>query len=248
MEQGTLALVLLLLILPILFYLASRVRAGRYGGLREIPALQALPSSVGRSAETGQPLHVSVGVEGVGGLDTAQTWAGLTLLTQLADEAASCDTPLIVTVADPTALPIAQDILRRAYARQGNPEGYDPTQVRFVAPLPMAYAAGVGGLLEREPLTGNVMVGAFGDEYLLIGEAGARRGVHQVVGTANPSTLPLMVASADETLIGEEIFATGAYTRRLPAQIGSLLAEDWARWVIVGAILIAAVWKLLTSG
>jgi hypothetical protein len=238
-------IVLLLLILPILFFFVSRVRAGKAGDLRPLPGLKQLPDSVGRSAETGQPLHVSVGIAGVGGAATAETWAGLTLLTQLADEAAACDTPLIVTVADPTVLPLAQDILRRAYIRHGNPDGYDPTQVRFIAPEPVAYAAGVMGLLERERLTGSIMVGAFGSEYLLMGETGARRGVHQVVGTADPATLPLVYASADETLIGEEIFAGGAYTSGLPIQVGSLLAEDWARWLVILLIVVAAVAKIL---
>jgi len=246
LSTGTVALALLLLILPALFFLASRVRAGKAGNLRSIAGLQDLPSSVGRSAETGQPLHVSVGVGGVGGLSTAETWAGLTLLTQLADEAAACDTPLIVTVADPTVLPIAQDILRRASIRHGNPGGYDPTQVRFVAPIPMAYAAGVSGMLEREPLTGSVMVGSFGDEYLLMGQTGARCGVHQVIGATDPGTLAQVYASADETLIGEEMFAAGAYTRKSPIQIGSLLAEDWARWAVAAAIIILTIWKILT--
>ncbi|MGD9405457.1 MAG: hypothetical protein PVH95_09940, partial [Anaerolineae bacterium] len=113
-------LVLLLLILPILLYLTSRVRVGKAGELRPIPAMGVLPDLVGRSAETGRPLHVSVGVAGIGGRMTSQTWAGLTLLSQLADEAAACDTPLIVTVADAVVLPIAQDIVRRAYVRNGN--------------------------------------------------------------------------------------------------------------------------------
>jgi hypothetical protein len=239
------AVVLLLLILPILFFLTSRVRAGKVGKLRPLPALGQLPDSVSRSAETGQPLHVSVGVAGVGGPTTAETWAGLTLLAQLADEAAACGTPLVVTVADPTALPLAQDMVRRAYLRHGNPEGYDPTQVRFIAPEPVAYAAGVMGLLEREPLAGSVMVGTFGPEYLLMGETGARRGVHQVVGAADPTTLPLVYASADETLIGEEMFAGGAYATGSPIQIGSLLAEDWARWLVILGIVVAAVAKIL---
>jgi hypothetical protein len=181
----------------------------------------------------------------VGGSITAETWAGLTLLAHVADEAAACDTPLIVTVADPTVLPIAQDILRRAYARYGNPEGYDPTSVRLIAPNSMAYAAGVAGLLEREPLTANIMVGSFGDEYLLMGETGARQGVHQVVGVADPQTLPFVYASADETLVGEEMFAGGAYTTRLPIQIGSLLTEDLARWFVVLAIVLIAILKIL---
>lgn len=239
-------LVLLLLVLPVLFFLTSRARAGKTGTLRSLPGMEELPRMVGRSAETGQPLHVSVGVAGVGGAATAETWAGLTLLGQLADEAAACDTPLLVTVADPTVLPIAQDILWRAYLRNGNPEGYEPTQVQLIAPDPMAYAAGVAGLLERAPLTASVMVGSFGDEYLLMGEAGARQGIHQTVGTADPRTLPFVYASADETLTGEEIFAGGAYTGRLPIQIGSLLTEDWARWAVSAAILVTAVLKILS--
>jgi hypothetical protein len=57
--------------------------------------------------------------------------------------------------------------------------------------------------------------------------------------------LPLVYASADETLVGEEMFAGGAYTGRLPIQIGSLLAEDWARWAVTVIIILAAVFKLL---
>jgi hypothetical protein len=238
-------LVLLLLILPVLFFLIYRVRSGRAGDLRPLPGLEELPGLVGRSAETGRPLHISVGVAGIGGSATAETWAGLTVLRQLADAAAACDTPLLVTVSDATVLPMAQDILWRAHVRNGNPEGYDPTQVQLIAPEPMAYAAGVTGLLERESLSANIMIGSFGDEYLLIGETGQRRGVRQIVGTSDPRTLPLVYATADEPLIGEEMFAGGAYTSRLPVQIASLLAEDWARWALAAGILVAAAIKLL---
>lgn len=239
------ALVILLLLLPVLFYLTSRVRAGKAGELRPLPGMEELPGLVGRSAETGQPLHVSVGVAGVGAATTAETWAGLSVLEKLADEAAGCGTPLTVTVSDATVLPVAQDILWRAYARNGNPEGYDPTQVQLVSPDAMAYAAGVAGILERETLTANVMIGSFGDEYLLMGETGARRGVRQIVGAADPRTLAFVYASADETLMGEEMFAGGAYTRRLPVQIASLLVEDWARWAVAAGILVIAVLKIV---
>ncbi|MGQ9599228.1 MAG: DUF6754 domain-containing protein [Anaerolineae bacterium] len=238
-------LVFFLLIWPVLFYLTLRVKTGKAGELRSLPGITEVSQSIGHSAETGQPLHVSVGVAGVGGAATAETWAGLSLLSQIADKAAACDTSLIVTVADATALPIAQDLVRRAYTRHGNPEGYDPTQVRFIAPVPMAYAAGVMGLLERQPLMANVMVGTFGDEYLLMGETGARRQVPQIVGATDPQTLPLVYASADHTLIGEETFAVGAYTKRLPIQIGSLLTEDWARWAVIAVIVIAAIAKIV---
>jgi hypothetical protein len=244
MNQSQIGIVLLLLILPILLFLIVRVRAGKAGRLRPLPALKQLPNVVGRSAETGRPLHVSVGVAGVGGAATAETWAGLTVLSQLADEAAACDTPLVVTVADPTVVPLAQDIIRRAFIRHGNADGYDPTQVRFIAPEPVAYAAGVMGLLDREQLGGSVMIGTFGTEYLLMGETGARRGIRQVVGTSSPDTLSLVYASADETLVGEEMFAGGAYLKGMPIQVASLLAEDWARWLVILLIVIAAIAKI----
>jgi hypothetical protein len=238
-------LVLLLLLLPLLFLLTARIRAGKGGEIRPLRAIDALPDSVGLSAEAGQPLHVSVGVGGVGTGNTAETWAGLSLLAQIADDAAACDAPLIITVADPTVLPIAQDFLRRAYLRHGNPGGYDPTQVRLIAPTPMAYAAGVAGLLERGQVAGNVMAGTFGDEFLLMGETGAKRGIRQIVGAADPLTLPFVYASADETLIGEEMFGSTAQKTRLPAQIASVVAEDWARWVVIVALPIIAIVKML---
>ena len=85
----TIGLVVLLLILPILVFLTYRVRAGKGGELRPLPGLEELPNLVGRSAETGLPLHVSVGVAGIGGSTTAETWAGLTVLRQLAEAAAA---------------------------------------------------------------------------------------------------------------------------------------------------------------
>jgi hypothetical protein len=73
-----------------------------------------------------------------------------------------------------------------------------------------------------------------------------RAGYHQVVGTTDPQTLALMRVAADDILVGEEIFAGGAYAPGRPIQIASLLTEDWLRWLLVVGIFIVAVWRLLT--
>lgn len=240
-----LALILLLALLPLLFLAAFRAKAGKSGDLRPLPGVDALPGLLGRSLESGLPVHVSLGVAGLGGPATAETWAGFTTLAWFAGEAATRGVPLIVTVGDATALPVAQDVVRRAYARTGSLDEYEPTQVRLVAPHPTAYAAGVMGALGRDPLTANVMVGSFGDEYLLMGEVGARQDYRQTVGAAQPSTLPFVLATADDPWLGEEMFAGGGYLNRLPMQLGSLVAEDWVRWLVVVGIIFAAAWKLL---
>jgi hypothetical protein len=105
--------------------------------------------------------------------------------------------------------------------------------------LPVAYAASVMGTLGSARVGVNVMVGAFGDEYLLLGEAGVRRGVEQFGGAADPAVLPFVVATADEPLLGEDIYAAGAYLGGKPWHLGSLWAQDLVRWLIVLVILAA---------
>jgi hypothetical protein len=56
--------------------------------------------------------------------------------------------------------------------------------------------------------------------------------------------LPFVYATADEPLVGEEIFAGSAYLRREPIQVASMLAEDWARWAIAAVIVGLAVFRI----
>jgi hypothetical protein len=235
----------LLFFLPVMLFATSRVRAGREMNLRPLAGFDALRGLSARAAESGQTLHVSLGVSGISGEDMAATLAGLTVLDYLAEQGATFDAPPIVTVADPTLLPVAQDVLRHAYTRQGDIENYDPKKVRLISPEPIAYAAGVMDVLGHEPLAATIMVGHFGDEYLLMGEVGANKGISQIGGTINPQTLPFVFASADHVLIGEEIFAGGAYLASLPAHIGSLVAQDVMRVLGFVVIVLLVLAKLI---
>jgi hypothetical protein len=109
--------------------------------------------------------------------------------------------------------------------------------VRWLAPQPAAYAAGVMNILDKPTVTATVMTGNFGDEYLLMGETAARRSLSHVGGSSNPNTLPFIYTSAQETLLGEEMFAAGAYLSKIPSHIASLLTQDLARWLIILLIL-----------
>jgi hypothetical protein len=242
-ETQALMLVLLITFLPLMLFFTSRVRGGREVSLRRIPAFEALPDLIGRAAENGQALHIGLGSGGVGGEETASALAGLTVLGYLADQAAVFDCPPVVTVADMALLPVAQDVLRNGYLRRNRSRGYRSTAVRFLGPTSAVYAAGVMDVLAHEGVVANAMVGSMGDEYLLMGETGAQRGLSQIVGTSSVEALPFVFATADEALVGEEIFAGGAYLLRLPEHIGSLLAQDWMRLLLVGVILAGALWQ-----
>ncbi len=236
--------VLLLVLFFILFlYFVYRAQLNPALPLRPIAAYEALKQLLARAAETGQPVHISIGTAGAGQASTADTTAGLYALEFLADRAAVSSIPPVVTVSDPTALPLAQDQLRRAYQRQGYPEEYDPRQVRLIAPpvnsSAVAYAAGVMDILAHERVMANVMVGTFGDEFLLMSETGAQKGLLQMGGTSNPQVLPFVYTSISRPLLGEEIYAAAAYLSARRTHIGSLFAQDTARGIIVIIVVLS---------
>jgi hypothetical protein len=245
---------LFLLFLLAFLYFVWRARLDVPQPLRPIAAYDALKNLLAHAAEAGQPVHISIGTAGVGQASTPDTMAGLYALEFLADRAAVSSIPPIVTVSDPTALPLAQDQLRRAYQRQGYPEEYDPRQVRFIAPSvnnnAVAYSAGVMDLLAHERVMANVMIGAFddyqtagafGDEFLLMSQTGAHKDLIQVGGTSNPRVLPFVYATISHPLLGEEIYAAGAYLNSRRSHIGSLLAQDTVR----GALVIISILAIL---
>lgn len=237
---------LLLMVAMTLFYLfAAKARAGHRYHLRPIEGYDAVQKAVGQAAEMGKPLHMALGTGGIGKDTTLETLAGMYTLQHLSHQAALCDTPLLVSVGDATILPAAQEIMFQGYSQAGYPDEYDSRQVQFLAPDPVAYAAGVMGTVNQEDLAANVMVGTFGDEFLLISETGVRKNVLQVGGTSNPNTLPFVYASTDHALIGEEIYAAGAYLQQDPNHIGGLMAQDVMRTALVITAVLTVVLRTL---
>jgi hypothetical protein len=223
--------------LPVLYLSGRRVQEGDFPDLRPISAFNALQGVTARAIETGRAVHISLGLGGTTGDATADSLAGLSALEYLADQSAAAGAPPIVTVADPTLLPLAQDTIRRPYGTDQEEAAGAARHVRWIAPEPAAYAAGVMGVLGIEAVDANVMIGEFGDEYLLMGEAAYRRGITQIGGASDPNVLPFVYVSADQTLMGEEMYAGGAYLKRKPWHIGSLLAQDFMRWIIALVIV-----------
>jgi hypothetical protein len=243
--EGIIGLLLLLIFLALTGAFAAW-RVGERVRLRPLAALQTLLPQVSRAIESGGALHVSIGSGGVGGADTLNSLAGATVLANLADAAAAAGVAPLVTVADPTLLPVAQDTLRRAFARRGRADDYRPDQVLLFSPQPAAYAAAAMGVAEDSATSGNVFVGSFGPEVALLAEAAARRGMTQIAGAAEPQAQAVLYPTADFVLYGEEIFATGAYLGD-QAAASRLVAFDVVRLLVIAAILVLALLQVLTT-
>jgi hypothetical protein len=115
----------------------------------------------------------------------------------------------------------------------------------MIAPDRTAYAIGAQDIINQERVVANVMVGDLGEEYLLLGEAGAQREIAQMVGSSSVNTQPLMQATSEHALIGEEVFAASAYLTRRPAHVASLHLQDALKVVIAAAIVIGILIKSL---
>lgn len=244
-EQQALMFALLLPFFPLLLIFNRRIRERGKPVLRSIPGYEALGEYVGQATESGRSLHVSMGTGGIGTAVTVESLAGLTILEHIAAQAAASGLKPIVTVSDPSLLPVAQDVLRNAYAACGRLDEYDPTSVRFISSNKVAYAAGVTDILDHGEVAGNIMVGNFSDEFLLMSEVAARREIGQVAGTTAPQILPFVYASVDHSLIGEEIFAAGAYLLKRTSHIASLATQDWLRTAVIITIVVGVLARSL---
>ncbi len=244
-ETQLVLLLFFLAFLPVLYLSARRVQKGDFPDLRPILAFTALQSVTARAIETGRAVHVSLGLAGITGDVSADSLAGLSVLEYLADQSAASGVPPIITMADPTLLPLAQATIRRPYGADREEAVRATRQVRWIAPEPATYAASVMGTLGGEAVDANVMVGSFGDEYLLMGEAARRRKIIQVGGASDPNVLPFVFATANHALMGEDMYAAGAYLTHKPWHIGSLLAQDFVRWGIAAVIIMLVVVKTL---
>jgi hypothetical protein len=106
---------------------------------------------------------------------------------------------------------------------------------------PLAYVAGASGVVEQQRTSHSVIAGQFGPEVLFLMEAQRRSGADQIAGSSDPQAAALMYLAADHALIGEEIFASGAYLERRRSHIASLLAQDGLRWAVIALIIIGAI-------
>jgi hypothetical protein len=217
--------------------------------LRPLPGFDVLKTQIGRAIESGSQMHITLGQASLHGPASPASIAAINMLGHLAEEGCMNDAPPLVTVGEATVLLAAQGKLRHSFEAVNRPEGYKPWLVHFVAHQtePYAYAAGVSGIIHQDKITGNVMMGQFGTELMLIAEAAQRRDMSQVIGTDDPTAMALATAVTPNSLIGEELFVAAAYLDKTPEQIANLRIQDIVRLFIMLGILVWAVIQFVTN-
>lgn len=226
----------------LLFWFTRRHVAGWQVGLRPNKAFQALRAQSDRAVETGRGIHMSLGRANLGGQGNPATIAALEALDVMAKAGARSDTAPLTTVGDGALLLAAQDSLRAAHEEAGRALAYEPDMAHFIAgrDFAMGYAAGVSDALNRGDLGSSILLGRFGSEVAIMAEAGERQGLAQVIGSDDPQAMAIAMAATKDALIGEDLFAAGAYLKPEPAFLASVQLQDVLRVVAIVLILLAA--------
>ena len=242
---GMLVLVFLLIAPPLtaIGIAKARKRRGLDLYIRRIPGIDAIDEAIGRTVEMGRPMLFTFGLAGVGPL----FFACLGVLSHISHNAARYATRLFVPQCDVEVMAITQSAVRECYQSEGRLEAYHDEDIRYLSGNQFAFASGYMGIAHREKVAACFLFGSFAAEALVLAEAGQQVGAIQVAGTTDNAQIPFFITTCDFTIIGEEVFAAGAYLSHDPVQRGSLRGQDVAKMILLLVILIGIVCVTLST-
>lgn len=211
---------------------------------RSIPAYEQLSRAVGLAVENGSRLHFSLGRGSLFGARGGSALAALAMLRRLTERTSLSDKPPVVTAGDASLAILSQDTLQSGYRAAAAEDQYRFTTGRLTGLTSFSYAAGALPVVHDENVSANVFLGDMGVEAALLTESAERENSTLIAASDNLSAQSIFYASSQEPLVGEELFAAGAYMGAGAAHDASLNAQDILRWLVIVGILIGSLFKL----
>jgi hypothetical protein len=230
----------LAIILAGLILIFTMMMRGRWPVLRHLPGYDEVTADVGASVEAGTRVHMALGEGQIIGPGADAELAGLSALVKVAQAASISDRPPVVTSSDGLTSLLSQDVMYSTYRQMRVEERFDQDLGRLAGLGPAGYAAGAMITPSAEKVSATFVIGAMGAEAALIADTGAQHGT-VIAAVTDPVGQAAVFATTDHPLVGEELFAAGAYLKVSHAHAASLQAQDVLRWIAIGVILFGAV-------
>lgn len=217
------------------FFAAVRLAKRRKLFVRRMEGLDASLAAVEKAAGSGRPVYFLTGYYG---MENMSTVAATFILGEIARKTASLGVPLKVPHKEAVTMSACREIVREAYAGAGKSASYTDDINFFVSSDQFSYTAAVDGMISREKPSVCFFMGYYYAEALLLAEVGAGAGAVQIAGTDADHQLPFFFTSCDYTLMGEELYAAGAYLSGDPVLTGTLRAQDAGKVVVIAAVVL----------
>jgi hypothetical protein len=243
--EGLVGLVLVIVCAALLLIFMIVYRKRPTSGLRWIQAFTHLRQAIGLAVEDGSRLHISLGKASLTTSQVASALAGLSTLQRITQLSSISDRPPVATSGDGGLAVLSQDTMRAAYRSANTLDLYDPGRGQVSGPTPMSYIAGVLPTLHDENVSANILIGNFGPEVALLADTSEQVNAACLAGTDSLPAQAVLYATARDPLLGEEVFASGAYLQVGNSHPASLRVQDVLRWGVVIALLGGAILKIL---
>jgi hypothetical protein len=250
-DKTLVSLLIVLSILIVTMLLTRRLRVRVEKGMplppiRRLEGFDAIEDAVSNCQELGRPVHMFF-AGSYGALDKQDamaTMAGAAVLDYLAGICAKNDVPFFTTMLSRGEfVPVAIDRTYAAYEREGKIQNWNKDYVVRM----MGHWDNVSQEIYRENAGAHIYCGAVSPcTSVHSSEAANRIGATVIFGNNRMNVMHLIPALADHVMLGEEIFAAGAYANPEPLSISILESKDVYRYIILALLLLGS--ALVTFG
>jgi hypothetical protein len=234
-------LVFFILFWVIILYFLRESEKGKTRVIRRIPGLDAVDECVGRSVEMGRPVLTSTGYDPLTSVDITAIIVSFDVINYLAQKTATAGTDLLLPVGSADTYPLIAENYRDGCTIAGYPEAFNEDNIFYFTKAQWAYTVGVLGLIERRKPGACIYISRYHAEALHFGIVARKVGALSVGGTPSFGMTAFFAVTCDYILLGDEIYAAGAYMSGDPARINNIAVNDVVKWLIMGITLLGVV-------
>jgi hypothetical protein len=236
----TLGIAILVLLCAAVLYYMQRAYSGNIPKLRRLQAVDVIEEIIGRCVEMGRPAwYLMDNVDMTTPSVLAPTVAAFQILSYTARMAARLGSKFFVPVTRGLAYSIANDIVEEAYKAEGKSEDFDPLGTVMYLPSGADRMYIINNMWSQR-VAGMFFLGSWYHKAVIFTENAARVGALSLGGTDTTHNIPFLVAICDYSIIGEELYALGAYVSADPTNSASLAGQDIGKYIALILILIGS--------
>ena len=234
---------LLVLMAFILLYIYAHNRLNVK--IRRFPFIDAIEEYVGRAVETGRPVLWTPGMQArLNDQNGPMVLAGINILNHTARLCARKGCKIAVAYRQEELDGLLRASISEAYRIEGKEDASQPEDFGFFPAN--SYTTGTVGMIEKLKPALFIMTGYLAHETVIFLEAAIANGSVNLGAIAGPfDNVGVTVLGSQYTLIGEELYAAGAYLSNDPIQISCIGGQDLGKYIIlaltvIGIIAVAA--------
>jgi hypothetical protein len=213
--------------------------------IRLLPSVDAMEEAIGRAAEMGRPAYYTTWMSDISNITRYfPIMAGLSCMGHVARLCARYNVPLYTIYNFPEVEPLQDGILRSAYAAEGKPDAYDPTEQLIYTPQ-WSNVISTLNIMQSRNVGAAFYIGYSFYAQAVYPEIGIRVGAFQVGGTNGLGYY--LVMGCDYAMFGEEIYAASAFVSGEERQIRTVATSDWIKLISVGLIVLGVILQAMGS-